>query len=459
MNRLLVAGVVLLGACAQPATVDTTTTTAAVPVTTAPPRVASAPQFETVPCSSTPPVAFAVLCEAFEDIVDGHVDGPEPGSLAAAAALGVDQLEFDGAETLGDFECVVPHESFESLCQAIARRGLERPAPLDELVTAAVRGMFRYGLDPFSVYIPGSDVDVDFDGSGLVIEIGVIVSGRDQAGAVCSPLGGGCRFEVVSVFDFSAAAKGGIGVGDAIVEVDGRAVEGLAPAEATALLAGAPGTEVEIVVVRDGASLTRTLTREDIRFVPTEWDQLEGGYAYFRMNDFSQQAAIDLGAFLQSDVVAGSSGLVLDLRDNPGGLILAAQAVASQFLDGGLVMVERGREYSDEIPVVDGGLARTDLDVAVLVNRGSASASEIVAAVLQERGRAVVVGEPTFGKNLVQWVSESRDGGQLRISIARWETPAGRDIGIRGLEPDVVVRADPNTDVDEVLEAALDVLS
>ncbi len=437
-----------------------TTTAATVAPTTAQPTIEPPPEYELASCGSTPPVAFAVLCETFEDVNDYYVDPPDPAALAAAAGLGLASVESGTGDPPRDgFSCHVPDEAFVSLCDAIARRSVEAPAPLSELVTGAVEGMFQYGLDPFSIYVPGSVFEGPFDDTGLVYELGLAASARDASGAICGPISESCRLEVISVFDFSAAATGGLAEGDVIVEVDGEPVQGLSAVEAVSMLSGSPGTSVTLELDRRGSTLTRSLVREDIRFVPSEWDFLDGGIAYFRMNDFSQQAAIDLGAFLQSDEVAASRALVLDLRDNPGGLVLAAQAVASQFLGDGLVMVERGREYADEIPVVQGGLATSGLPLVVLVNQASASAAEIVAAVLQERGRAIVVGQPTFGKNLVQWVSETRDGGEVRITIARWETPGGLDIGIRGLAPDVEVASDPSTDVDEVLEVAIDLLS
>jgi carboxyl-terminal processing protease len=298
-------------------------------------------------------------------------------------------------------------------------------------------------------------MEADFDPSGLVVELGMVVSARDEAGAACGPIGGSCGFEVLSAFEFGPASSAGLAVGDHIVAIDGTPTEGLSAAEATALLGGSPGTSTVVSIDREGTILERTMTREDIRTAPSEIDFLGDGVVYMRLNDFSQQAAVDLGFFLQLPEVEAASGMVLDLRDNPGGLVLAAQGVASQFLDDGLVMIERGKDYVEEIPVVDGGLATDRLRLVVLVNRASASAAEIVAAVLQERGRAVIVGETTFGKNLVQSYQTARDGGMIGITIARWETPEGLDIGIRGLQPDVVVAADPATGGDEVLEAGL----
>jgi C-terminal peptidase prc len=452
---------VILAACAGPAaTSDPGSPERPASTTTSTAVVALPASYEQVPCSITPLATFAVMCESFADVDRYHVDGPDPAALAAAAALGVGgaTVGTEGSVSVTDFTCVTPHESFRVVCDAIARRAMEGPIDVGVMVTAAVQGMFRFGLDPFSSYVPGAEMEIGFDPSGLVVELGMVVGARDETGAACGPIGGPCAFEVMSSFEFGPASSAGLAVGDRIVAVDGTPTRGLSAPEATALLAGEPGTGTVVSVDREGTSLERSMTREDIRTVPSEIDLFGNGVVYMRLNDFSQQAAVDLGFFLQLPEVEAASGMVLDLRDNPGGLVLAAQGVASQFLEGGLVMVERGKDYTVEIPVVAGGLATDRLQLVVLVNRASASAAEIVAAVLQERGRAVIVGESTFGKNLVQSYQTSRDGGTIGITIARWETPGGVDIGIRGLEPDVEAVADPETEADDVLEAGLALL-
>lgn len=466
--RWLAVGAILLASCsvglqAPPGSTgrigaSSTTNAPESTTTTAPLRLPAA--YRVSECSGTPLLSYAVLCESFDEVVALHVDAPDPEALAAAAAVGVAAapIETESAVVVTDFECVTPHASFEAVCRAIADRAAEGPMDMSVMVTSAVQGMFRYGLDPFSSYVSGAELDAGFDSTGLVLDVGMVVAARDREGAACGPIGGICRFEVLTVFEFGAGDEAGVSVGDVILAVDGEPLEGLSMAEATSLLAGVPGTSVTLSVDREGTALERSLTRQDIRLEPSEADFLDGGIVYLRLNDFSQQAAIDLGAFLQLPEVEAASGMILDLRDNPGGLVLAAQAVASQFLDGGVVFVERGRDFVEEIPVLEGGLADDDLSLVVLVNRASASAAEIVAAVLAERGRAIVLGEPTFGKNLVQFYQTTRDGGQIGITIARWETPGGLDIGIRGLQPDVEVMDDPTTDVDEAVAAAIDVL-
>jgi carboxyl-terminal processing protease len=327
------------------------------------------------------------------------------------------------------------------------------------LVEGALNGIFQYALDPFSSYVPPDYVDeLDEFGSGAVYDLGLSVSARSASGEPCSVISGSCRLEVVSVFPITPAADAGIIVGDVIVSVDGEALDGLSAEAATARLFGPAGVSVEIEIDRETGVLAKSLVREDFRFDPIEFEMISGSVAYLRLNTFSQQSAQLVGQVLQVSDVENARAMILDLRDNPGGLVLAAQAIASQFLDGELVMVERGRDYEYQWEVIEGGLANPSMQLLVLVNRASASASEVLAAVLKEQGRATVIGEPTFGKNLVQQVYGARDGGELRITVARWETPGGLDIGITGLDPDIEIAPDVIGGTDPILDEALRLL-
>ncbi len=407
------------------------------------------------------PVAFAVLCDAYQRLEVEYVDPIEPAGLAAAAVLGMKSVDVDpaagGVDTPGAVvPCHVPDAAFEVVCAELVDQLASGSAPASELVQAAVSGMFRFGLDPFSVYVPDEGSVTESFLNGFVYELGIVVAARDLSDRACSPIAGDCRLRVVSVFEFTPAADAGIREGDIVIAVDGSDLDGLAGEEAAARLWGDPGTGVSLTIDRDGAAMDIEMVRADIRFEPAEFEMLDGDIAYIRLNDFSQSAAIALGSVLGRSDVSAAAGLVLDLRDNPGGLVLAAQAVASQFIGSGDVMVEAYRDESFPIPVLEGGLATDGPEMVVLVNGASASAAEIVAAVLSERDRATVIGTPTFGKNLVQLVAPSRDGGEIRITAARWETPGGLDVALTGLEPDLVV--EQTGEGDSQLEAALDLL-
>lgn len=461
MKRLGAALVLFVTACGgstQPV-VPTAPPTSALP--TVPRATQPATVVEPSSCSSAPPRTWAILCQAVDLIDEIYVDEVERPELVAAANLGVRGVAPTGtSDPPGEvFRCTIPDDAFLSLCETVLERLKSDHDDPEVLVRGALNGIFQYALDPFSSYIPPDYVDrLDELGSGAVYDLGLSVSARSTSGEPCSVISATCRLEVVSVFPITPAADAGVVVGDVIISVDGELLEGLSAEAATALLFGPAGVSVEIEIDRETGPLTKSLVREDFRFDPIEFDMLTGSVAYLRLNTFSQLSAQLVGQVLRLPEVEGARAMILDLRDNPGGLVLAAQAIASQFLDGELVMIERGRDYEYPWEVIEGGLANPSMQLVVLVNRASASASEVLAAVLKEQGRATVIGEATFGKNLVQQVYTARDGGELRITVARWETPGGLDIGITGLEPDIVVVPDVIGGTDPILDEALALL-
>lgn len=462
MRRSSIALMLVLAACGGASTQPLVPTA---PPTTSVPSVPAATQPETVvessSCTAAPPRTWAIMCQAVELIDEVYVDEIDRAELVAAATLGVrSQDPTEQTDPPGDvFRCTIPDEAFLTVCEAVLERLKSDHDDPELLVQGALNGMFQYALDPFSSYVPPDYADqLDELGNGAVYDLGLSVSARSGAGEPCSVISMSCRLEVVSVFPITPAAGQGIVVGDIIVAVDGEPLDGLSVEAATALLFGPAGVEVQLEIERSTGPLTKSLIREDFRFDPIEFEMITATVAYLRLNTFTQQSAQLVGQVLQLSEVETARAMVLDLRDNPGGLVLAAQAIASQFLDGDVVMVERGRDYEYPWEVIDGGLANPSMQLVVLVNRASASASEVLAAVLKEQGRATVIGEHTFGKNLVQQVYSARDGGELRITVARWETPGGLDIGITGLEPDILVEPDIIGGSDPILEEAFRLL-
>lgn len=440
----------------------TTATTAgpATPATTSPAPAVTRPAtvVEVSDCTGASPRTWSVLCQSVELLDELYVDDVPRAELVAAANLGVRRAAAtETAAPPGDvFRCTLPDEAFRSVCDSVLERLRSDHDDVGVLVQAALEGMFQYALDPFSSYISPDFADqLDELGSGVIYDLGFSVSARTTDGAACGVIDSDCQLLVVSVFPVTSAADEGILVGDAIVTVDGVPLIGRSADSAIASLGGVPGVLVELGIERGGGVTSKTLLREDFRFEPVEFEMLTNSVAYLRLNEFSQLSAQLVGQVLDVSDVQNARAMILDLRDNPGGLVLAAQAIASQFLDGGVVMVETGRDFEFDWDVIDGGLANPSMQLVVLVNRGSASASEVLAAVLQERGRATVIGEPTFGKNLVQQVYRADDGGQLRITVARWTTPNGLDIGITGLDPDILVPPDIVTGTDPIFEEAL----
>jgi carboxyl-terminal processing protease len=412
-------------------------------------------------CGSAQPRPWSLLCQAHRLVTTHHIDSPDGSSLAAAAATGVRRFVRTAEDTPSDtadrFDCYLPDRAYESVCEAIADRHREGGGDIDDLVEAAVLGMFRFGLDPYSSYlVPDFAERLGELGPGPVHSIGLVVGAREASGQVCGPLSEACRLLVLAVFDFTPAAAAGVLVGDVIAAIDGSSVDGLAESEAIAALHASAGVTTTVTIVRESTTVDRSLVHEDLRPASVEYGMASELTAYLRINDFSQEAAQAVGQILRTSEFETAQGLILDLRGNPGGLVLSAQAVASQFLRDGIVLVEETRAGMIELPVIAGGLANPAMRVVVIVDGGTASAGEVVAAALQARDRAEVIGESTFGKNLVQEAFTAPGGGEFRITVARWTGPGGVDVGAGGLQPDVVVASPPGDDA--ILETALAML-
>ena len=247
---------------------------------------------------------------------------------------------------------------------------------------------------------------------------------------------------IIGVFKDSPAEKAGIVAGDEIVAVDGKSATGQAMSDVISWVRGEAGTTV-VVTVRTGATGTPrdvSMVRADVAIDPVSWTLVPGTKtALIRLDQFSAGAADDLKGVLGEVRTAGADRLILDLRDNPGGYVNEADAVASQFLKSGLVFIERGADGKEtKHEVQPGGLA-TDLPLVVLVDAGTASSSEIVTGALQDAGRAEIVGVKTYGTGTVLGEFPLSDNSALRVGTVEWLTPSGRRIWHEGITPDVVV--------------------
>ena len=407
-----------------------------------------------VPCDPAPPAVFAPLCDSYRLVMDHYYRPLDAAALAAAALAGVVAAD-PPPGTGGPFVCALPAEPFDAVCSEIESRVRGSGVSDSALVEAAVDGIFRYGLDPFSSYVPPDAVGlVDLDTPGRIRSLGIVVALRGADGVVCAVADDDCRLEVVAVDEFGPGDTAGLTVGDVIGGIDGVGVDGHTLVDAVRRLDGPVGSAVEIEVVRATHGLSKTLVRSYVPTAYVEWDLVGDDTAWIHLADFSQTAAQALGEVLSSEELAGVDRILLDLRGNPGGLLPAAQGVLSQFLGVGTAFVLGDTAGTREVPVLLGGLA-TDVRLVVLVDRGTASAAEIVAAALQETGRALVVGERTFGKDAIQEVFRLRHGGEARISVATWTTAGGLSVGVTGLVPDVAVAADPEGSTDPVFEEGL----
>lgn len=303
-----------------------------------------------------------------------------------------------------------------------------------DLINAAINGMLG-SLDPHSSYLPPEDFDdmrVQTRGEfgGLGIEV------TQEEGFV----------KVVSPIDGTPAAAAGIEAGDFITQVDGESVLGLTLDEAVDLMRGPVGSEIVITVVREGESepFDVTIIRDTITLTAVR-TRLEGETVVLRVTTFNDQTFINLrdgmaDAVEEAGGIDSINGFVLDLRNNPGGLLNQAIRVSDAFLEAGEIVSTRGRnpEDGERFNATPGDLAKGK-SLVVLINGGSASASEIVAGALQDHRRAVVVGTRSFGKGSVQTVMPLRGDGAMRLTTARYYTPSGRSIQALGVSPDIVV--------------------
>lgn len=402
------------------------------------------------------------------------------GVLAWVAALGlaavIGALLFVGGYLAGGSGggagCAAPDEEFAAFCEAYDRLQREYVDDLDEqaLVEGAIQGMFQYGVgDPNSGYMAPEqyeqslgDLSGSFGGIGAEMTVTNIEDPADIAG--CAELSSSCRLVVVAPLAGTPAEEAGILAGDIVVAVDGEPVAGSTMNDQITLIRGEPGTDVILTIEREGGTpFDVTITREEIVLQEVEARIIDGHIGYIALNAFSAQASDQFAASLAGLLEDGADQIVFDLRDNPGGYIDAAQEIASQFIDTGLIFTQEsaGNDVREYPSTGEGVATAADLPVVVLVNGGTASSSEIVAAALQESDRATIIGEPTFGKNTVQVWSRLENGGGVRITISRWFTPGHNSVAPDGLQPDIAAArtADTPPAEDPVLDAALEHLA
>ncbi|MBI4589463.1 MAG: S41 family peptidase [Candidatus Rokubacteria bacterium] len=305
--------------------------------------------------------------------------------------------------------------------------------PPKELIYSAIKGTLR-GLDPHSSFLdPEMYREMQVETTGTFGGLGIEITLKDDVLTVVSPIDG------------TPAHRAGVHSGDRIVKIEGISTKDLSLAEAVKRMRGKPGTKVTITLMREGWPEPRdfTLTREQIRVQSVRTQELDGGIGYVRLRQFQEQTPNDLEGALEKFTRNGAKlqGLVLDLRNDPGGLLTAAVEVTEKFLeDGKLVVYTEGRVRNQSMRfTAHSKKPHLDFPVVVLVNQGSASASEIVAGALQDWGRAIVLGTQTFGKGSVQTIIPLSDGSGLRLTTAKYFTPKGRSIHGKGITPDIVV--------------------
>jgi carboxyl-terminal processing protease len=303
--------------------------------------------------------------------------------------------------------------------------------PPKELIYSAIKGTLR-GLDPHSSFLdPDSYKEMQVETSGSFGGLGIEITLKDDILTVVSPIEG------------TPAYRAGLSTGDRIVKIDGLVTKDMQLPDAVKRMRGKPGSKVTISVVREGWAEPKDfdIVREQIRVQSVRSHDLGNGVAYIRLRQFQEQSPHDIEAALEKFDKNGMKALVLDLRNDPGGLLTAAVEVSEKFIDDGrLVVYTEGRVRNQNMRFsAHAKKGYTKMPMVVLVNQGSASASEIVAGALQDWGRAIVVGTQTFGKGSVQTIIPLSDGSGLRLTTAKYFTPKGRSIHGKGITPDIIV--------------------
>ena len=301
-----------------------------------------------------------------------------------------------------------------------------------KLLEDAITGMLA-GLDPHSSYLdPQGFKEVRIGTEGQFGGLGIEVTMENGF------------IKVVSPIEDTPAARAGIEPGDLIVRLDDKAVKGLTLSDAVKLMRGKPGSVITLTVIREGEAkpLKVDITRAVIKIQSVKSRILEPGYGYLRITQFQANTGQNLKTALrklETENKGKLKGMVLDLRNNPGGVLNAAVAVSDVFLSDGLIVYTEGRVSDSKLKFsATSSEAIKGAPLVVLVNGGSASASEIVAGALQDHGRAIIMGTKTFGKGSVQTIMPMSNGAALKLTTARYYTPSGKSIQATGIEPDII---------------------
>lgn len=367
------------------------------------------------------PLCCALVWPLTANAASGHGEASSADAATESKSLPLDELRMFA-------------EAYESIKQSYVE-----PVSDKELLQNAIRGMLS-GLDPHSAYLDQSDyenlqVDTNGEFGGLGIVVGI------EKGMI----------KVISPIDNTPADRAGIKAGDYIVRIDGTPLQGVTLDDAIDHMRGKIGTDIDLTLMREGEDkpINITLTREAIKVASVKSRMLDDGYGYLRITQFQVNTGKDLRAQIKKLQKQGPlEGIVLDLRNNPGGVLQAAVQVADTFIDDGLIVYTKGRLPNSKMAfTANHKTLLPKVPMVVLINGGSASASEIVAGALQDHDRAVLVGTDSFGKGSVQTVLPLADGQAIKLTTARYYTPNGRSIQAHGIHPDVIAEEATLTNV------------
>lgn len=376
-------------------------------------------------------VSLGSIAQTAEQTAAEQVDGFAAGNAAT---------ETDNEESIGEF-------SLQELRSFVTALGHIRRAYVEEvddktLLENAIKGMLSE-LDPHSNYLePQSFEDLQVSATGAFGGLGLEVGMEDGFVKVIAPI------------DDTPAQKAGIESGDLIIKIDNKVVKGLSLGEAVKMMRGKKGSPIDLSIVRQGVAqpIELTLIRDEITVVSVRDSILEDGYAYLRIAQFQSNTGEDLRkAMLKLEQENDIKGIILDLRNNPGGVLQAAVEVVDAFLEEGLIVYTEGRiRESASRFEASADDVNHDYPLIVLINGGSASASEIVAGALQDHKRAIIMGTTSFGKGSVQTVVQLSETHGMKLTTARYFTPGGRSIQAQGIVPDIEVERANITKLDPI---------
>jgi carboxyl-terminal processing protease len=359
-------------------------------------------------------------------------------SLSFVAGYGTSLLLHPVIEPSGSTDLHQEFRIFREAWRIVDENFYRGPLDANESTYGAIRGALQTLGDPFTWFAePLVAERIREDASGRYSGIGTAVNLNDAG-----------RVIIVGPFPGGPADLAGLRTGDVILQIDGSDTLGLSLDESVGKIRGPEGTPVTLTIQREGldAPFEVALIRAEIEIPVLEYRILDDGVGYLKLNDFRAEAPDSVHSALLELLAEKPTALILDLRGNPGGLLSSAIDIASEFIGKGLIVSERDKHNVERRHVAQGNGLATDIPLAVLVNGGSASASEIVAGAIQDHGRGPLIGEHTFGKGAVQTPFDLSDGSHLRLTTANWFTPDGHLIQAGGIAPDIEV---PLTEEDQ----------
>lgn len=321
-----------------------------------------------------------------------------------------------------------------------------------KMLYGAISGMVNSLGDPYTVFMnPDEAAKFSDEMKGVFEGIGAEIGMKDNQLVIISPI------------ENSPAQKAGLLAGDKILKIDDKETQGMSLSEAVSKIRGTKGTEVKLLVGRNGFTEPKEfkITRDVIEVKDVTWEMKDENIAYIKVRSFGENSSAEFKDIVAEVLAKNPKGIILDLRNNPGGYLDSSVEIASKFIPEGIIVYEEMKDGKKKEYKATGNATLANNKLVILVNKGSASASEIVAGALQDYSRGQIVGETTFGKGSVQDLDELKGGSAIRITIAHWLTPKGRSIQDQGIKPDIDVKMteqDYNNNHDPQLDKALELL-